>query len=49
MGSQRGAFEAVLAEAQSILRSTFSMKLVELQTRAATYDAAGRSTGKERA
>ena len=26
MGSQRGAFEAVLAEAQSILRSTFSIE-----------------------
>jgi melanoma-associated antigen len=37
MGSQRGvAFKAVFEEAQSILRRTFGMELVELPTRAAT-------------
>ncbi|KAI9432402.1 MAGE-domain-containing protein [Lactarius indigo] len=40
MGSQRGAFKAVFNEAQSILRNTFGMELVELPTRAATHDAA---------
>jgi melanoma-associated antigen len=37
MGSQRGgAFKVVFEEAQSILRRTFGMELVELPTRAAT-------------
>ena len=39
MGSQRGAFKAVFFEAQSILRNTFGMELVELPTRAAAHDA----------
>ncbi|KAI0252423.1 hypothetical protein BJV78DRAFT_1153766 [Lactifluus subvellereus] len=48
---QRGAFKAVFEEAQSILRSTFYMELVELltRTRAATHDIAGGCTGKEKA
>jgi MAGE family len=52
MGSQRGTFKAVFEEAQSILRSTFGMELVELPTRAATHDmtAGGSSmTNKETA
>jgi melanoma-associated antigen len=52
MGSQRGTFKAVFEEAQSILRSTFGMELVELPTRAATHDitaGGGSTTNKERA
>ena len=49
MGSQRGTFKTVFEEAQSILRSTFGMELVELPTRAAAHDAAGGPTGKEKA
>ncbi|KAI0247539.1 MAGE family-domain-containing protein, partial [Lactifluus subvellereus] len=49
MGSQRGAFKSVFEEVQSILRSTFGMELVELPTRAAMHDAAGGSTGREKA
>ncbi|KAI0033586.1 MAGE family-domain-containing protein [Vararia minispora EC-137] len=40
MGSQRGAFKPVFEGAQQILRATFGMELVELQTRAATQEAA---------
>ena len=39
MGSQRGAFKLVFNEAQTILRNTFGMELVELPTRAAAHDA----------
>jgi MAGE family len=46
MGSQRGAFKAVFEEAQTILRGTFGMELVELATRAATHDSAGASRDK---
>ncbi|KAH9054702.1 MAGE-domain-containing protein [Lactarius vividus] len=45
MGSQRSAFKDVFNEAQSILRNTFGMELVELPTRAATHDA---SAGQDR-
>ncbi|KAH9014476.1 MAGE-domain-containing protein [Lactarius hengduanensis] len=50
MGSQRSAFKAVFYEAQSILRNTFGMELVELPTRAATHDAtAGQDRGQDKA
>jgi len=46
MGSQRGAFKVVFEEAQTILRGTFGMELVELATRAATHDSAGAGRDK---
>ncbi|KAI9461517.1 MAGE-domain-containing protein [Russula earlei] len=49
MGSQRTAFKAVFEEAQTILRGTFGMELVELATRAATHDSVSGSTGKSKA
>jgi len=39
LGSKRGPFKIVFEMAQNTLKSTFGMELVELQTRAATYDA----------
>jgi hypothetical protein len=40
MGSQRTAFKPVFDGAQQILRTTFGMELIELQTRAATQETA---------
>lgn len=38
LGSKRTSFSTVFAQAQTILRDTFGMELVELQTRAATQE-----------
>ncbi|KAI0321546.1 MAGE family-domain-containing protein [Amylostereum chailletii] len=44
LGSQRSAFKPVFDGAQQILRATFGMELVELQTRSAAH---GTATGKD--